>query len=172
VLLAPASALVYAAVVAAHRPPHTVPLPQWGSANILEISWTMAGLVVLLVAVPNYLEVRGTLATRLVRVPTENRPIATIIVGGYVRREVLRMFKGALMVVLGVVGMWQPNPTPSLASYTGLVLTAGLFVLGLTVAAQSLLDRRDRELIDDLQHVPGRRWWVLRWWRHAAQNGN
>lgn len=153
--------------LAAHMPSHTVHIPQWGSASALEIAWTAAGGVVLVVVVPNYIQVRTTLAARVERLPAQDRDIARVIVHGYVRRELLRGLKGVVMVAIGVVGMWQPNPTPALASYTGLVLTGGLFVLGLTVALQSMLDRSDRERIDAIQHLPGRRWWALRWWRRA-----
>lgn len=126
-------------------------IPEWGSATVLEIAWTAIGAATLLIVAWNYAGARASMAVTLDFEDEYEIAAAHVIRFGYLRREAVRFAIGVIIFAIGITGDYQaPITKPSVATLTGLVLTAGLFVIGLVTVVQSFFDGRDRLRVRDL----------------------
>lgn len=122
-------------------------VPAVASASLIEILWTLCGLLGLAVVCPNLWEAIERLAD-VTEADRRNQKAATVIRLGHVRRELLRAGKLVCLVLTGAIVMSQAAPLgQNVVTPTGLVITVLFFVIGAESALQSWLDRRDRKLI-------------------------
>jgi heme O synthase-like polyprenyltransferase len=133
-----------------------VEVPSWGNASLIEIIWTVIGLGAVAVAAHALPRVVGD--WHIAR--DSNRFALRLIARGHVRREVIRLGQGAILLAIGLYACVTPSPAPGpvVVSLTGIILTAGLLAIGALVALESILDRRQRREAENL----------LR--RHAGEN--
>lgn len=120
-----------------------ITVPAVGSANLIEILWTLIGLAGLGVVLPNlWAAINGM--DVLGRTPADERAAAAVLIKGNIRRELLRVLKLLLIVLIGIVAMAQTQPPgTNKTTITGLILTGVLFSVGVIISLQSILDKRD-----------------------------
>jgi hypothetical protein len=129
-----------------------IEIPSWGTASLIEIVWTLCGVAVIVFSVYGIPYTISLWRTAV----QQGDEVMEILAGGYVRRESFRVIQGVLIAAIGVYGcvIGQPRPGPVVVSPVGLFLTCGLLLIGATIAAQSMLDRRQQrrttELLDEL----------------------
>lgn len=75
-----------------------------------------------------------------------------IIAYGYYRNDLFRLAKQLTIVVIGILAMIIPN-THHTGNYNpeAVVVTLGLFTIALLLAIASMLDRRQREVLEDTE---------------------
>ena len=126
-------------------------IPEWGSATILEIAWTAIGAMTLAIVAWNYAGAKANLRTPIDLNDEYEVEAASVIRRGYIRREAVRFFIAVVILSIGITGDYQPSlRRPSVTNLTGLVLTAGLFAIGLVTSVQSFFDGHDRKEVRDL----------------------
>lgn len=127
-----------------------IEVPQWHGATAIEIIWTATGLVtVLFVLWMLYIVTVGYRET-----PSETLEKEASM--AYVRREVVRLIQGGLVLTVGLyITFWVDNPPHSFITLTGLLATISLFLLALLVVVQSFLDWRARVKIINEMHEKG-----------------
>ena len=129
-----------------------ISIPQWGDATLIELLWFLTGVMMILISTVYSLpRVYGDYVLTT-RVPGAFTAGAVILAYGRIRREVVRIAQGFIVLTIGAWACLTPSPLPGPAviSLTGLVLTIGLFLLGLLTALQSVLDRRDATHVEDV----------------------
>ncbi len=133
-----------------------ITIPQWGTATLIEILWLVTGIIMVGVAGVYALpRVYGDYVITS-RVPDAFTPSAVIIAKGRIRRELIRIAQGVIVFCIGAYACLVPSPIPgpAIISLTGVILTVGLFMLGLLTAVQSVLDRRDATNVEhNLAHT-------------------
>lgn len=120
-------------------------IPSWYNANLLEIIWTLIG--VLMITVSTAVLPRLVTDYQLISLMSEEvRDAAHVLAHSHIRREVVRLVQGVIMTIIGVYGCATPHPVPGpvIVTTASLVLTAGLFSLGVLTIVQSVLDWRQR----------------------------
>jgi hypothetical protein len=128
-----------------------IPIPQWGTASLIEIIWFAVGLcafILSLVSTPKVLTDYGI---------SKEAPDRGSVVGearlllarGHVRREVIRLLQSGIIMSIGAYALVQPNVFTKI-TVSGLILTAGLVALAVLVALQSLLDRNQRRHAEEV----------------------
>jgi hypothetical protein len=132
-----------------------IPVPQVGNVSLIEAIWTLVGMAAVLVSlyslprvISDYVISRHEEAV--------NPPLTTarvLLARGHVRREVIRLAQGLIILSIGVVADLQPNPFQSI-TILGLVVTMGLVGLSALVVAQSILDRVQRRQAEELLDFP------------------
>jgi hypothetical protein len=129
-----------------------IEIPQWGSATLIEVIWLLSGLLAFV-----FTNLRLPSLWHDYRDTTEmHEEDLCLIARGYLRREAIRLLQSICIVSIGLYSVSQDPATPGAArvSIAGLILTAGLIMVSLLVAAQSYLDWRDRE---DVRRIITRR---------------
>jgi hypothetical protein len=128
-----------------------IPVPQWGTASLIEIIWFVVGLcafIFSMVAMPkvvtDYVLSRDA-ADRGSKVGKARLLLAR----GHVRREVIRLIQSGIIMGIGAYALVQPNLFTKITP-SGLILTIGLVALAVLVAFQSLLDRNQRRHAEDV----------------------
>lgn len=127
-------------------------VPQWGNATLLEILWTLIGLGILAVTVPNYFSIRKDLRVPAALSEKREQLAAKVIVEGHIRREMLRILKGMTIVTIGLISMWVPNEPHHATTIGGVdvITTVGFFTIGILIAVQSYLDKVGRNVVHEL----------------------
>lgn len=123
-----------------------IEVPSWGTVSLIEALWTLSGVLMLAVSGWAFPKVLGDyVVTR--RVPGHYSDARELLARGHVRREAIRIAQGVIVLGVGLFAVFtEPvTPGPVVTTPLGLVLTAGLFALALLTAAQSILDRRQRD---------------------------
>jgi len=125
-----------------------IEVPSWGPVTLIEAIWLLSGLLALFVTAFHL----SPLYDDWITAKSTGRVVLEKTQWGYLRREVIRMLQGVCLTVIGVYAAAQPSPIPGPAYVTpvGLVLTGVLLALSFLVSAQSLLDWRMREQVDEL----------------------
>jgi len=119
-----------------------IEIPQWGRVTLVEVLWLASGLMALTFALlrlkPLWIDYQIT--KRL------DQADLCVISFGYLRREALRIVTALSIVFIGVYTCATTSviPGPAKVSLTGLIITSSLFIVSLSVSAQSILDWRDR----------------------------
>jgi len=119
-------------------------IPEWGSATILEIIWTLIGATTLAVVTWNFAGAKANLITPVDLEDSYERDAAGVIRRGYLRREAVRFVTALMILSTGITGDVIHSPTSRFTTITGLWLTAAFFIIGLLNVVQSILDQRDR----------------------------
>lgn len=134
-------------------------VPAWGDASLIELLWTATGLLTILVTGWALVQVLRAFAA-VVRLSSEAEPavevrVLVLLAWGYVRRELLRVTTGLLILGVGVLASLTPSPGGrNFVTPTGLVLTAALFLIAFLTSAQSVLDAKQRRQAEKLLRVP------------------
>lgn len=125
-----------------------IEIPSWGPASLIEVIWLAIGLAVIVFST---LGIPETLRLWKAAVSQDDSVMITIA-GGYVRRETIRAATGLVIALIGVYGciVGPPLPGPVVVSAVGLVLTCGLLLIGVLIAAQSVLDRTQQRRVAQL----------------------
>jgi hypothetical protein len=120
-----------------------IEIPSWGSASLIEIVWTLIGVGV--IGVSLYALPRVVADWKLAK-RGQRGPAMTLLARGHIEREFLRLAQGFIILAVGIYAAITPSivPGPVVISLTGLVITAGLLLLGVLVAVQSIRDRQRR----------------------------
>lgn len=141
---------------------HLIHVPQYGTVSLLELAWTISGVMLLTVVAANLHDLFDEIGLRPGVRGAKERQASIVIVRSYYRREFIRLFKAVIVTVIGVVADIAPNLT-EYTNTTGIVLTVGLFILSLLIGLQSILDRIDRHrvsriIVGEESAKFGRRW--------------
>lgn len=121
-----------------------IEVPEWGTANLIEILWLFSGLMALSFAGlrirPLWIDYQ--LSKRL------GYDDLRIIARGYLRREALRVVTAASIIFIGSYTCLVDSVVagPARVTVGVLIITAALFVISLIVSVNSILDWRDRAL--------------------------
>lgn len=122
----------------------------WGNASIIEMIWTAIGVVGVWYAQHNIRDARKYIVA-LEKLNGDKLPEheqLSIIAFGHFRNEILRMAVFAVICMVGVLAMITPSASGSMhVSTTGLIVTFGLFTIGVLEIIKSALDKRQRQLL-------------------------
>jgi hypothetical protein len=126
-----------------------IEIPSWGSANLIEIIWTATGVGMIAVSVWALPRVIGDWIIGR-RIPGHYSKARTLLARGHIRREIIRLAQGGIVLTIGIYAVVQPNPLPGpvVVSPFALVLTVGLLALGALTGLQSVLDSRQRTMAE------------------------
>lgn len=128
-----------------------IEVPSWGTISLIEALWTLSGVVMLAASAWALPKVLGDyVITR--RVPGHYSEARELLARGHVRREAIRVVQGLIVLGVGLFAAFTDpvSPGPVVTTPLGLVLTAGLFMLAILTAVQSVLDRRQRDQAERL----------------------
>lgn len=122
-----------------------IQIPSVGNASLIELIWTASAVLGLVVVVPSLFD---TLHSRPAPARFDagpDRVAAASLVRDYIRRETLRLGKLLILLAIGIYGdVTPPFVRPVTVSTVGILVTVGLFIVGIEAGAQSLLDRHTR----------------------------
>ncbi len=118
-----------------------ITIPSFGSANLIEILWTLSGVTGLAITVPNTWYAIDKISY-LSDLREEDRGAARFVLFGRVRREFIRAFKCITVILVGVYFMATPSPQ-SMISTGGLLITIVFLMIGAESGVQSYLDKRE-----------------------------
>lgn len=125
-----------------------IQIPQWGTVTLLELIWTaIGGATVLFVLCMLNVVFDGFRAT-------EKGTVERMAAGAYVRREIVRLAQGGLILGVGLYSDLQPPlvPGPGFVTPAGLILISSLYLLAILVVIQSFGDWHGRnEIIRELR---------------------
>lgn len=123
------------------------------NASIVEIAWTLLGLVGGTIAWGNVRFSRRDIeALRVMNDRTiEMHRAMMIIAYGHYRNDLFRLCKHCVIFFIGLAAMATPPQLRSQpVSTVGVIITAGLFTISILLVLASTLDRRQREAMEDL----------------------
>lgn len=126
---------------------------QWGSASLIEATWTLTGLVGIYLTANNLRDARRYItaigrAYEQVTVTDEMR----IIAFGHYRNELLRLWMFLVVCGIGIVAMiTPPSNRHQPVTPVGIAITLGLFTITAALVLASFLDRRQRDLLINLE---------------------
>jgi len=126
-----------------------IPIPQWGTVSLIEAIWTLVGILAVLVSL---LSLPKVVVDFIVAKHAPQGKLAAarvLLARGHVRRELIRLAQGIIILSVGIFADLQPNPLTSI-TLVGLAVTTGLVALAALVGLQSLLDRLQREQAEAL----------------------
>lgn len=112
-------------------------IPAEGTVNLVDAIWTLVGIFSMISILwsirPVYQDWRNS------------EGILKHIAYGYFRREVIRFVQATSVLIIGIYACLQaPLGGLNIITPVGLVITAGLVVIGLGIGLQSFLDKRLR----------------------------
>ena len=126
-----------------------ITVPTYANASMLEIIWTIIGVLAIIVVSYNILDVyKDVKIVNFYKLETHQKA-ARILVLSYFRREIIRLGEGIIVTVIGILAVITPNVTTKITT-SGLVLTSGIFIIGFSIGLQSYLDRLSRNLVKNL----------------------
>lgn len=124
---------------------------QWGTASLIELLWTLSGLVGVYLTWGNLRDAKLYI-TALRHHSRKNgiklRRETKIIAFGHYRNEIMRMWMFGIITMVGAVAMATP-PAVKHAKVTpvSLAITLGLLAITGILVTSSFLDRRQRDLV-------------------------
>jgi hypothetical protein len=124
--------------------------------TLTEFIWTMLGAIGIVLGQGNLRESQRDLdAVRLSKSDLNGRfEIMRIIAYGHYRNDLFRLCKHITVFAVGLLACLLP---PALANQTitatGLVVTGGLFTIVMLTILGSVLDRRQRDAIEEIEIV-------------------
>jgi len=126
-----------------------IPIPQWGTVSLIEAVWTLVGLVAVIVSGLSTPKVLVDYIVAKHAPPSALSDARVLLARGHVRRELIRLAQGLIILGVGLFADLTPNPFTSI-TLAGLVLTTGLVSLAALVALQSTLDKIQRAQAEEL----------------------
>ena len=121
-------------------------LPEYKTVNLVEAVWMATGIFTVLFCARHIRPLLKdyNLARNLVK-SDPAKEYLLIVSFSYVRREVVRMFQGALIIGLGIYAMSLPSPGGhAVITPVGIVVTGVLMLIGASAALQSWWDNNTR----------------------------
>ena len=117
-----------------------------GTASLLEIAWTLAALIGLIVTLANVSEGMRDLMLGLTG---RGGPLVPVVAWNNVRNEIVLASVLTGFMMIGIVAMNTPNHAPS-GDDVGQVLAATILIgLEILIVVNSFLNRRDRQVLKD-----------------------
>lgn len=135
----------------------TLATVQIGNASVIEIMWTLTGLVGIYITWSNLKDSRKYV-TALRRMNGTNLKAMRemrIIAFGHYRNEVLRIALFGIIIAVGVAAMITPPATSNQKiTPVSIAITIGLLAITAILVAASFLDRRQRDLMMEEYDLP------------------
>jgi hypothetical protein len=126
---------------------------QWHTASLIEVLWTMAGLIGAYMTWGNLQDTRRYINAIRKRNGTKIGKEVRIIAYGHYRNEIIRIISFVIITSVGAAAMLTPPAVPHQpVTPVSLVVTIGLLLLTALLVAASFMDRRQRDL---LLHLDG-----------------
>lgn len=121
---------------------------QWGTASLIELLWTLTGLVGIYLTWANLQDARQYItALEKVNGQKSSKEVKIIAFGHY-RNELFRIMMFLVVTGIGVVAMLTPPAIKnSPVTPVSIAITLGLFTLTALLVMASFLDKRQRELL-------------------------
>lgn len=124
---------------------------QWGTASLIELLWTLSGLVGIYLTWGNLRDAKlyiTALRNHTSKNKLKLRRETKIIAFGHYRNEIMRLWMFAIITLVGAIAMAtppaikHPKVTP-----VSLAITVGLLAITGILVTSSFLDRRQRDLV-------------------------
>jgi hypothetical protein len=123
-------------------------------ASVLEMVWTLIGLIGMYFGISNLHWSNNDLrALKALNGGNVKRfTIMRVIAFGHWRNDLFRLMKQLTITVIGVIAMILPTPPRQTTPITpvGVLITGGLFTISILIVMASVLDRRQREALEEL----------------------
>jgi hypothetical protein len=115
--------------------------------------WTTIGLIGMNFGIRNIISSKRDIAA-LRKMNGHNvakyQPMKIIAYGHY-RNDMFRLAKHGTITMIGILSMIIPPTSAGTITPVGLVITVGLFTISIMLVMASALDRRQREVLEDLE---------------------
>lgn len=132
-----------------------ITVPYWWHATLLEGLWLVSGTISALLTILNLYDswkdqesletIRGDAS-----VHDRHYQMIKLAAHGRVSSQASRLAISGLIMVTGVIGITQPNPTRGHTTWTGLTVTVCLVSIAVLTAVRSFFDYRQRNLLYEL----------------------
>lgn len=128
---------------------YLITVPSWRNATILEAVWLLSGLVSLVVSLWNVRDAYRDMVAlaewaRDKRMHELHFNMLRLVAGANVRDETFRIAVSMLIVAVGFVGVFTPNPLNGTTTLTGLFVTVALVGIAVMTVVRGVLDVRLR----------------------------
>lgn len=121
-----------------------------GRITIVEVAWTLIGLLGIAINILNYRDAMKDLQVLLF---LEMNGYMKAIAKAHARTNLLRLTSATAVMFAGIIAMFQGAPNPHKpVSITGLIVTVALFYVVVVNNVNGVLDRRLRHKLMRLPH--------------------
>lgn len=132
-----------------------ITVPYWWHATLLEVIWlisgSMAGVLTLLNLYDSWKDQESLAIVRHdPSVHDRHYQMIKLAAQGRTSSQASRLAIALLIMLTGIIGVTQPNPTGGHTTWTGLTVTVCLVAIAALTAARSFLDYRQRNLLYEL----------------------
>lgn len=136
----------------------TASLHLW-NATIIEMVWTAIGAIGLYFGIRNARESKKN----IVALQTMNGHnlktyrVLRLLAYGHYRNDMFRMAKHSIILFVGLMAMISPpvDNTRHAVTPVGVIVAVGFFAIAVLLALASALDRRQREIMEDMDELGG-----------------